>query len=79
MELAAILNEMDFTPFIEYNGNLGNGLSRSECESIVNSVIGQNTPNNDYKFLVKSTDDKYFVVFYVKSIDKFLFEKLTAR
>ena len=70
---------MDFTPFIEYNGNLGNGLSRSECESIVNSVIGKNTPDNDYKFLVKGTDDKYFIVFYVKSIDKFLFEKLTAR
>ena len=79
IELGQILEERDFSLAVEYPMNLGNTLSRGELEDICSLVIGQSTPNNSVKFIVKGLDNKYFLVYYIKKWDKFLFEKVTAR
>ena len=79
MEIKTILEENDFSLVIEYNGSLGNNPNRGDFESVVNQVIGQDTPDRTMRFLVHSNNNKWFLVFYVKDQDKFLYEKLTAR
>jgi len=79
IEIGQILEERDFSLAIDYPQSTGNNLSRAELEDISNMVIGQPTPNNSVKFIVKSADDKYFLVYYIKAWDKFLYEKLTKR
>ena len=79
MDIRLILEEHDFSRVIEHSGAVGRGLSRAECEAIVQEAIGQPTPNNTVKFIVHTADDKWFLVYYIKSADKFLYEKLTAR
>jgi len=79
IELGQILEERDFSLTIDYPSNLGNTLSRGELEDITNMVIGQPIPNNTVRFVVRGLDNKYFLVYYVKPWDKFLWERLTAR
>ena len=79
IEINKILEERDFSLVIEYPNNTGNRLSRAELEDICQLVIGQPTPNNNVRFIVKSLDDKYFNVMYIKSWDKFLYDKVVAR
>ncbi len=79
MELGQILIERDFGMVIDYPVSLGNTLSRSELEDICTAAIGQSTPNNNVRFTVHSLDDKWFVVYYFKDFDKFIFERYTAR
>jgi hypothetical protein len=79
MDLVNILRDNDFSRVIDYPNNLGNGLSRGECEDICQQEFGVSIPRKTVRFLVRGADDKYFFVVYVKDWDKFLFEKLTAR
>ena len=79
IEIKDILEHNDFSLVVEHSGATGNNLSRAECEAIVNQAIGQDTPDNTLKFVVHTADDKWFLVYYIKSADKFLYEKLTAR
>ena len=79
MEIRQILEENDFSLVVEHSGATGNNLSRAECEAIVNQEIGQPTPERTMRFIVHTADDKWFLVFYIKQADKFLYEKLTAR
>ena len=79
MEIRDILEHNDFSRVIEYPQATGRHLSRFECEDMVNSVIGAPVPNNNVKFIVHTADDKWFVIWYAKEQDKFLYEKLTAR
>ena len=78
-ELSTILEENNFTLVVDYNQATGNNLSRTELEDIVFYTIGQSVPNNNVSFIVNTLDDKWFLVFYVESKDKFLYEKLTSR
>ena len=78
-ELKDILEHNDFSLVIEYNGDVGRQLSRAECEAIVEQAIGQTTPDNNVRFVVHTANDKWFLIFYIESADKFLYEKLTAR
>ena len=79
IEIGQILLERDFRMNVEYLNNLGNTLSRAELEDICLQTIGQEVPNNSCKFRVKSLDNKYFVVEYVKPWDKFLWKKFGSR
>ena len=79
MEIRQILEENDFSLVVEYNDRLPNNPDRADFEAIVQQVIGQNTPQRTMRFIAHSTNDKWFLVFYVKDQDKFLYEKLTAR
>ena len=78
-ELRGILEHNELSLIVEHSGATGNSLSRAECEAIVNEAIGQSVPNNNVKFIVHTADNKWFVVWYAKQADKFLYEKLTAR
>ena len=78
-ELRDIIEHNEFSLVVEHSGATGNQLSRAECEAIVNQAIGQPTPDRTVKFIVHTADNKWFVVWYVKQADKFLYEKLTAR
>ena len=78
-ELRDILEHNELVLVVEHNGATGNVLLRAECEAIVNQEMGYPIPQNNVKFIVHTADDKWFVVWYVKDADKFLFEKLTAR
>ena len=66
-------------PVFETNENWGNSPSRAKFETLMTLVYGASTPPKNLEFIVKSTDDKYFSVFYSAENDKFLYEKLTAR
>ena len=79
MEIRNILEENDFSLVVEHSGATGNNLSRAECEAIVQQEMGYPIPQNNVKFIVHTADDKWFVVWYAKAQDKFLYEKLTAR
>jgi len=79
MELKTILEENDFTLVVESSQDTGNNPSRSKLETICNEAIGQSTPTRSVRFIVHTNDDKWFLVLYIESADKFLYEKLTAR
>ena len=79
MEIKNILKNEDFTLVVEYSKNLPNTPSRSKLEDVVQEAIGKTVPDNTVKYLVHSANDKWFLVYYVKDADVFLFEKLTAR
>ena len=79
IEIGQILLERDFRMSVDYQNNLGNTLSRGELEDICTHVLGQSTPDNSCRFRVKSLDNKYFIVEYVKSWDKFLWVKSKVR
>ena len=79
IELGQILEERDFSLAVDYPVATGTGLSRSELESICQSVIGQPVPNNSVRFRVKSADNKYFLVEYIKPWDKFLWKRMGVR
>ena len=78
-EIKDILEHNDFSLVVEHSGATGNNLSRAECEAIVNQEIGQSTPDRTMKFVVHTADNKWFLVYYIKQADKFLYEKMTAR
>ena len=78
-EIQTILEENDFSLVVEHSGATANNLSRAECEAIVQEYLGQPTPNRTVRFIVHTADDKWFLIFYIKQADKFLYEKLTAR
>jgi len=79
IEIGQVLLEHDFRMNVECPYNLGNTLSRGELEDICNLAIGQPTPDNSVRFRVKSLDNKYFTVEYVKPWDKFLWTKAKVR
>ena len=65
-------------PVFETNEDWGSRPSRTKFENLMNLVYGQ-LPAKNLEFIVKSLDSKYFIVFYLKDDDKFLYEKLTAK
>ena len=79
IELGQILLERDFSLAVDYTSSTGNNLSRAELEDICNHVMGQPTPDNSVRFRVKTSDNKYFLVEYIKPWDKYLYEKMTVR
>jgi len=79
VEIQQILEERDFSLAVDYPRDTGNNLSRAELEDICMYVIGQTVPNNTVSFRVKTADNKYFLIEYIKIWDKFLYEKMTAR
>ena len=78
-EIKDILEHNDFSLVVEHSGATGNSLSRAECEAIVNQEIGQPTPERTMKFVVHTADNKWFLVYYIKQADKFLYERMTAK
>jgi hypothetical protein len=79
MRLAQYAMERDVTPIFESNEDWGNTPSRAKFENLINMVYGQPTPTYDLKFIVYTTDNKFFFVYYLKQYDKFLYEKLAKR
>jgi len=71
--------DVDYTKVFDYSQSTGNTLSRAELEDICQEHLGVNTPNNNIAFVVCTADDKWFIVRYVHSHDKFIYEKLSAR
>ena len=78
-ELQNIMEENDFSLVVEYSGSMSNTPNRAKIEDVVQEVIGQPVPNRTMRFIVHSDNDKWFLIWYTKDQDKFLFEKLTAR
>jgi hypothetical protein len=79
MEIGQLMMERDFTPVFESNEDWTNTPSRAKFENLINMVYGQATPDKNLKFIVYTTDDKFFFVYYLKDYDKFLYEKLAKR
>ena len=79
VELGQILLERDFSMIVDYPMKTKNTLSRGELEDICQHVLGQNVPNETVRFIVKSLDNKYFLVMYIKPWDKFLWNKMKVR
>ena len=79
MEIAQLAMERDFTPVFETNESWNNTPSRANFETLIQLVYGQPTPTYDLKFIAKTTNDKFFFVYYIKQYDKFLYEKLAKR
>ena len=78
-ELKQILEKNDFSLVVEVPFDTGRQLSRTELELACELAIGESTPNRNVKFVIHSRDNKWFLVYYVKDADKFLYEKMTAR
>jgi len=78
-EIKDILERNDFSIKVDYPVKVKNTLSRGELEDIVEFVTGNPIPENDVKFIIKSLDNKYFLVEYIKSWDKFLWKKMIDR
>ena len=79
MELRDVFAIEDLTPKFDYNQSTGNNLSRGELEDICNVFLGISVPAKGFKFVVKTADDKVFLVAYIKDWDLFAYEKLTTR
>jgi len=79
MELRDILVENNFDLVVDYPNNTGNQLSKAELRDICQVAIGQDRPNNNVRFIVRTADDKRFVVYYTADNQEFLYEKLTRR
>jgi hypothetical protein len=67
------------TPVFESNEDWTNTPSRAKFENLMTLVYGTATPSKNLEFIVATTDNKFFWVFYVESKDKFLYEKLAKR
>ena len=78
-EIKTILEENDFSLVVEYSGDSNNTPNRAKLEDFVQEYLGQSTPNRTVRFIVHTANDKWFLIFYIKEADKFLYEKLTAR
>jgi hypothetical protein len=72
---------MDETPkpVFESSEQWTNTPSRAKFENLMNTVYGTPTPPKNLEFIVSTLDDKFFMVFYSKQHDKFLYEKLAKR
>ena len=79
MDIRDVFLRESFEPVFEFSGNTGNGLSRNECEAISQEAYGSTTPPRNIKAIIHTADDKWFLLLYFKTQDKFLFEKLTPR
>jgi hypothetical protein len=79
MEIGQLGMIEDLTPVFESNEDWTNTPSRAKFENLIQLVYGQPTPTYDLQFIVKTTDNKFFFVHYVKQYDKFLYEKLAKR
>jgi hypothetical protein len=66
-------------PVFESNEDWTNTPSRAKFENLMQLVYGVSTPPKNLEFIVKTTDDKYYIVFYTVQHDKFLYEKLAKR
>ena len=72
-----LLESLD--PVFESTLSTGNNPNRSEFESMSQEFFGTSTPPKNFKAIVHTADNKWFLLAYVKAADKFLYEKLTAR
>jgi hypothetical protein len=66
-------------PIFESNEDWTNTPSRDKFENLMQLVYGVSTPPKNLQFIVKTTDNKYYMVFYTVLHDKFLYEKLGKR
>jgi hypothetical protein len=78
MRISQYMMDESPKPVFESNEDWTNTPSRAKFENLMNLVYGQ-MPTKNLEFIVKTTDDKYYMVFYTVLHDKFLYEKLAKR
>jgi hypothetical protein len=79
MRISQYMMDESPLPVFESNEDWTNTPSRQKFENLIQLVYGRSTPTKNLEFIVKTTDDKYFMVFYTVAHDKFLYEKLAKR
>ena len=77
MRLRDYFKENDLVPTLYVNYNLGNGLSRTEIETVITGA-GYPSPTNEVTFYIVDTT-RAWLVRYFPALDKYGVEKLSMK